>query len=189
MQSIKRTIPRINVQEQTSIVENNNQLQILTKNHGQSIVCNDTQTKSIKRYNNVHYYTVFTNKKPTTVVILSNEGPTNDEFQLISNTPTLFGTDNCATHHICNYITLLTGGLVICHNIMVRGASGEAKVTKTGIVKFTITAEDGQLDTTSLPNVIYLPKCGKKLISISHWSEDQNDDCEIVSPQKHSIFL
>ena len=126
------------------------------------------------------------------VLALSNSTITKDPKNLCSfastSVPTEFGTDNCATHHICSQIELFTS---MCKSttIGVKGVAGSSLAEGIGTVQFTITDEDGIQHTICLNNVIYLPSAAKNLISTSQWSREKQDDCGVLSRQTYSIFM
>ena len=101
---------------------------------------------------------------------------------------TEFGTDNCATHHICSLLNLFTD-MRPAPKIGVTGVAGSLMASGIGTVQFTVTDDEGKRHSVKLRNVIYLPESAKNLISISQWSKDMNDDCGIISRGTYSTFM
>ena len=56
-------------------------------------------------------------------------------------------------------------------NIGVRGVGGYTVATGIGNVQFTILNTDNVIEHITLNNIIYLPYCTKKLLSICCWSK------------------
>lgn len=54
-----------------------------------------------------------------------------------------FGTDNCATHHIYNDITLFVGVIDKTTNIGIRGVGRITATAGIGTAEFILTNEDG----------------------------------------------
>ena len=124
------------------------------------------------------------------VLILANSNTGKPDTNLCSFAPTRteFGTDNCATHHICSQLELFIS-MDTSTNIGVKGVAGSSLAEGIGTVQFTITDEDGIAHTITLSNVIYLSSAAKNLISTSQWSRDRHDDCGVLSREKYSIFM
>ena len=120
--------------------------------------------------------------------VTPRDGIADTVFSFLSE-PTEFGTDNCATHHICNNLALFIGEIRKVTNIGVKGVGGVAEAVGMGTIRFWIKDENGESEEITLHNVIYLPDCPKNLISITRWSEDRDDNCGIFSRGKYSIFL
>ena len=64
-----------------------------------------------------------------------------EDFSLNSNS-TEFGTDNCATHHICSERELFVGEIKPISNIGVKGISGSAMAEGIGTIEFVIVDDD-----------------------------------------------
>ena len=123
-------------------------------------------------------------------VILSNQAECEEEIAFHFDTSiTEFGTDNCATHHICNDISLYIEPPTPVDNIGIKGVSGRAQASGIGNIKFKLKDDDGKSHSINLNNIIYLPSAPKKLISISQWAEDKGDDCCVTSREHYSIFM
>ena len=78
-----------------------------------------------------------------------------------------FGTDNCATHHICNNLSLFISPPIEVENVGIRGVSGSVSAEGIGTIQFSLQDDDGKDHLITLSNVIYLPSAPKNLISIS----------------------
>ena len=111
-----------------------------------------------------------------------------DEF-LFNTGEIEFGTDNCATHHICNLRHLFTTMDANSPSIGVRGISGKAMAEGIGTIKFRIIDDKKTAHEITLSGVIYLPEAVKNLISIAKWSEEKNDDCGVLTRGNSSIFF
>ena len=101
-----------------------------------------------------------------------------DAFAFLPEKPK-FGLDNCATHHVCTDINMSIGEITNITNIGIRGVGGIAAATGIGTIQFDIINSNGQSETITLKNVIYLPECPKNLLSIHRWSKDRGDDAGI----------
>ena len=77
-----------------------------TNDQDQHFTWTDPNLDAPKQYNGVNCYTVLTKEETHTIIVLSNKHPGNTEFKSLSDKLTKFGINNCATHHICNNITL-----------------------------------------------------------------------------------
>ena len=73
----------------------------------------------------------------------------------------IFDTDNCVTHYICNERSLFVGDIIPITNVGVRGIGSIATDAGIGTVTFSLTSEDGEKDNITLNNVIYLPDSPK----------------------------
>ena len=103
-----------------------------------------------------------------------------EDFDMSSGN-TEFGTDNCATHHICHEKLLFVGEIRPISNIGVKGIAGSAKAEGIGTIEFVILDDNKEEHKIRLENVIYLPQAAKNLISISQWSKDKKDNCGVLS--------
>ena len=123
--------------------------------------------------------------------VMANETVSHTDDQTFAFMPERpsFGTDNYATHHACNDISLFIGEIKKITNIGIRGVGGIATAAGIGTVEFILTSEDGIREKIQLENVIYLPDCPKKLLSITRWSKDRGDNAGIFSRGEYSIFL
>ena len=75
---------------------------------------------------------------------------------------TEFGTDNCATHHICSdYNLFIKSTYKLIESIGVQGIAGRALAKGIGTVVFTVTDDNGARSTITLENVIHLPEASK----------------------------
>ena len=97
--------------------------------------------------------------------------------------------DNCATHHICNDLTLFDLPPALCHDIVINGATGTGSAAAIGNVTITIRDDNKIKHAITLQDVIYLPECSKTIISTSKWSDDRADDCCVISRSSYSIFF
>ena len=93
----------------------------------------------------------------------------------------LFGTDNCATHHVCNDRSLFVGEIPSLSNVGIRGIGGVAAAAGIGTINFSLTSEDGHKDDIILNNVIYQPDCPKNLLSNTRWSKDRGNNAGVFS--------
>ena len=125
-------------------------------------------------------------------LVLSNETSTetqgSEDFSFDANAIE-FGTDNCATHHICWDKSLFVGDILPAPDIGVKGVSGSTQAGGQGTIEFIMTDEKGEDHKIRLENVIYLPEAAKNLISISQWDRDRKDGCGIMSRGTYSIFM
>lgn len=108
------------------------------------------------------------------------EDKNNVAFSFLPDTPK-FGTDNCATHHVCNDRSLFVGEILPMTNVGIRGVGGVAVAAGIGTIKFYLTSESGHKDEIILNNVIYLLDCPKNLLSITRWSKDRYDNAGVFS--------
>ena len=124
------------------------------------------------------------------VLILANSSIQKAVPNLCSFSPTSteFGTDNCATHHICSQLELFTS-METSTTIGVKGVAGSSLAEGIGTIQFTIKDEHNIAHKIELHNVIYLSSAAKNLISTSQWSRDRQDDCGVLSREKYSIFM
>ena len=123
---------------------------------------------------------------------LANLSPSQNEDTEINfaNEHTEFGTDNCATHHICSDYNLFKESTYkLIESVGVQGIAGRAVAKGIGTVVFTVMDDNGEKSTITLKNVIHLPEASKNLISISQWSRDNKDNCGVMSRGSHSIFM
>ena len=111
-----------------------------------------------------------------------------DHVYSFTSEPTEFGTDNCATHHICSLLNLFVN-MRPAPKVGVTGVAGSTMASGIGTIMFTITDDDGIKHKITLEDVIYLPESAKNLISTSKWSSDKHDNCGILSRGKFSIFM
>ena len=86
---------------------------------------------------------------------------------------TEFGTDNCATHHVCSQRELFVELRTPDKEIGVRGVSGSSTAAGIGTVIFNLKDDDGRQHKIKLNNVVYLPDSAKNLLSIAQWSTDR----------------
>ena len=122
-------------------------------------------------------------------VALANDDADRIETEFTFDTkPATFGTDNCATHHICYQRDLFASISEPATSIGVRGVSGSSTAEGIGTVKFRLKDDNKKTHDITLKNVIFLPQAAKNLISISQWSSDNSDDCNVTSRGKYSIF-
>ena len=123
------------------------------------------------------------------VVALSNDNGTDEDTSFTFDaTPTEFGTDNCATNHVCSDRKLFSSLQLPKTSIGVRGVSGSSEASGVGTVKFKLSDDNGTPHDITLNNVIFLPGAAKNLISVTQWSSDNHDDCNVTSHGTHSIF-
>ena len=111
-----------------------------------------------------------------------------DERISFSGEPTEFGTDNCATHHICSLLSLFTD-MRPAPTIGVTGVAGSLQASGIGTIKFILTDDQGLKHNIQLKNVIYLPESAKNLISTTQWSKDKADNCGVLSRGTFSTFM
>ena len=149
---------------------------------------------------NSHHYTTGGNSNTCFLIevidimdplILSNTANSrenNNTFVLWNDHRTKFGVDNCATRHIYSKKELFVGEINTPTNIGVKGISGSFRKIGLGNISFTIKDDKNKINEIMLENVIYLPEETKNLISIAQWDEDKDDDCEICSKGKFSVF-
>ena len=121
------------------------------------------------------------------IALSSSATDTNNAFQFVPVT-TEFGTDNCATQHICGVKELFVTMNPTTTAIGVKGISGTSMAEGMGTVRFTLKDDAQVVHNITLENVIYLPGAIKNLISISQWSRDKGDNCAILSRGTYSIF-
>ena len=127
----------------------------------------------------------------TDVLVLAHHAmdqPSSAAFNFVP-TKTEFGTDNCATQHICGTRQLFRTMKEPDFPIGVKGISGISSAKGIGSIAFSIIDDAGKTHDITLDNVIYLPGAVKNLISISQWSRDKNDNCAILSRGSYSIFV
>ena len=89
---------------------------------------------------------------------------------------TEFGTDNCATHHICLLLNIFTD-MGPAPKIGVTGVVGSLMASGIGTIECVLKGDGGMKQKIKLENVIYLPESAKNLISTTEWSHDKGDDC------------
>ena len=111
----------------------------------------------------------------------------NEPFSFIHKS-TEFGTDNCATNHICHQKELFVSISQVNNNIGVRGVSGDTKAAGLGSVRFTTKDDEGNQHNILLDNVFYLPTATKNLLSIAQWSATRRDNYSVTSHGTQSIF-
>ena len=101
--------------------------------------------------------------------ILANEEAPRDLDNVTNFFPTKpeFGTDNWATHHVCNDMTPFIGKINKSINIGIRGFGRTSTVIGVGSMKFWLKNEAGKEKEITLHNSIYLPECPKNLIIIT----------------------
>ena len=122
-------------------------------------------------------------------LILHNTKTHSSDGNMSFNSDTTeFGTDNCATHHICSQLKLFID-MRPAPKIGVTGVAGSLMASGIGTVQFTIIDDNEEKHIVKLKNVIYLPESAKNLISISQWSKDMKDDCGIISRGTYSTFM
>ena len=134
-------------------------------------------------------FTTMTDREVIGLVLnnTDNEDAIEEAFSF-KNEPTEFGTDNCATHHICSELGLFID-MRPAPKIGVMGVSGSSMASGVGTIRFIITDDDGNKHTITLHDVIYLPASSKNLISTSKWAADKQDDCGVLSRERYSIFM
>ena len=103
--------------------------------------------------------------------------------------PTKFGTDNCATYHICSQQEWSITMSKPSSDIGVKGIAGSSMAEGIGTIQFTITNDTNTKHKIKLDNVIYLLTEANNLISITQWSSDRKDVCGVISRSKYSIFM
>ena len=118
-----------------------------------------------------------------------NVNSSQESFAFIEDAAIHFGVDNCATQHICSLRHLFVGDIIPATNIGVKGINGLVRASGIGTIKLNISTSSDATETIVLPNVIYLPKASKNLISVTKWSENLKDDAGILSRGTYSIFL
>jgi len=101
---------------------------------------------------------------------------------------TEFGTDNCATHHICSLLNLFTN-MRPALSLGVIGVAGSLMASGIGTIEFMLTDNKGFKQKIQLKNVIYLPELAKNLISTTQWAQDRKDNCGILSRSTYSAFM
>ena len=141
-------------------------------------------------YNNKNEVDCFTATAEPGLVLtnMTKEECNSEDFDL-NPKGTEFGTDNCATHHICYDKSLFVGDIRPISNIGVKGISGCAQAEGIGTVEFTLLDDKKEEHNIRLDNVIYLPVAAKNLISISQWTKDRKDNCGVISRGDCSMFL
>ena len=92
--------------------------------------------------------------------ILPRDDNSDETFSFLRE-PTEFGTDNYATHHICNNRALFIGKIKKVTPIGVKGVGGIAEAVGIGKIRFWIKDESGEFKEITLGNVIYLLDCPK----------------------------
>ena len=128
----------------------------------------------------------------TNPLVLANDEKENEEYDKLADfgdNEIEFGTDNCATHHICAEKSLFVGDITPLASVGVRGINGVSLAEGIGTVRFDVKDDDGKVHEITLHNVLYLPDASKNLISISQWSEEKQDNCGIISRGDHSLFM
>ena len=141
-------------------------------------------------YNNNNEIVCFTaTAEPGLILTNTSDVDMNSEDFSLNSNSTEFGTDNCATHHICSERDLFVGEIKPISNIGVKGISGSAMAEGIGTIEFTIVDDNKEEHKIRLENVIYLPQAAKNLISISQWAKDKKDNCGVLSRGNCSIFL
>ena len=61
----------------------------------------------------------------------------------VQSDPIRFGTDNCATHHICSDLSLFVSKPKVIHGVGIKGITGSSPALGIGSIQFTITDEEG----------------------------------------------
>ena len=121
-------------------------------------------------------------------ILANGVNPGTDESFSFQSIPTEFGTDNCATRHICAQRELFTNIEQPSVEIGVQGISGSSSALGVGDVRFQLKDDDGVQHNITLQNTIFLPNAAKNLISITQWSADNDDDCGVMSRGGHTVF-
>ena len=102
-------------------------------------------------------------------LILHNTKTHSSDGNMSFNSDTTeFGTDNCATHHICSQLSLFID-MRPAPKIGVTGVAGSLMASDIGTVQFMVIDDNEEKHIVKLKNVIYLPESAKNLISISQW--------------------
>ena len=78
-----------------------------------------------------------------------------DENMSFNSDTTEFGTDNCATRHICSLLNLFTD-MCPAPKIGVTGVAGSLMASGNGTVQFSVTDDNGERKMVKLKNVIYI---------------------------------
>ena len=79
-----------------------------------------------------------------------------------------FGTDNCATHHICSdYNLFVKSTYRLIKSVGVQGIAGKEVAKGMSTVVIIFTDDDASRSTIILDNGIHLLETSKNLISIS----------------------
>ena len=123
---------------------------------------------------------------------LANLSPSEDKDTETDFTSahTEFGTDKCATHHICwEYNLFIPSTYRLMKSVGVQGIAGRAVAKGIYTIVFTVTDDNIEKSTIILENVIHLPEASKNLISISQWSKDSQDNCVVISRSSRSTFM
>ena len=110
---------------------------------------------------NIHHAMCFTTDidDDLSPLILHNvsKHATSDKTISFTNEETEFGTDNCATHHICSLLSLFIS-MKTAPKIGVTGVAGSLMASGIGTIQFVLKDDDGKQHEIKLSNVIYLPE-------------------------------
>ena len=123
-------------------------------------------------------------------IALHNSNAQSSDISNISFTceATEFGTDNCATHHICSQLNLFTS-MRPANSIGVTGVAGSKPASGIGTVEFILKDDNNVKHNIKIDDVIYLPESTKNLISTSRWALDKKDNCGVLSRGTYSVFM
>ena len=83
---------------------------------------------------------------------------------------------------------MFAGEIQQCSNIGVRGVAGSVIAEVIGEIESRIIDSKGMKHVIMINKVVYLPSAAKNRISVSQWSVDKQDDAEIISKKRFSIF-
>ena len=107
-------------------------------------------------------------------IALANSGNTLEaESFAFDHITAEYGTDNCATHHVCDQRELFTEMGEPLTPIGIRGVTRTTNASGVGTVQFKLKDDDGKQHNIILKDVIFLPNAAKNLISIAQWSTDK----------------
>ena len=138
---------------------------------------------------NVMCYTTSINDDRDALALHNTSTKTEDNTKMsFGSEPTEFGTDNCATHHICSRLDLFTS-MKSASTVGVTGVVGSIMASGIGTIQFTLLDSHNKRHVIKIDNVIYLPESAKNLISTSQWASDKKDDCGVLSRGTYSVFM
>ena len=92
-----------------------------------------------------------------------------------------FGTDNCATYHVCKDVNVFIGEIKSSMNVEVKVIGAVSITVGIGRIQFIIKDDKGYIQQIALDNLIYITDSPNNLIYITRWSKYCEDYCGVFS--------
>jgi len=100
----------------------------------------------------------------------------------------LIAIDNCCSYSMSNSRDDFVGQLSPC-DVNIKGIGGENSIRESGIVKWTITDDEGKPHDILIPGTYYNPKSPYRLWSPQHWAQTSDNPAGVTCLTTHDSMV